>query len=124
MNNNSNVTQNKARAFALRIIKLYRYLNDQKKEFVLSKQVLRSGTSIGANITEGHFAQSKADFIAKYSIALKEAAETFYWLDLLCASDFISADQASSLMNDCKELIALLTSSLKTARASREQPAP
>lgn len=106
----------KSKAFALRIIRLYKYLCEEKKEFVLSKQVLRSGTSIGANAKEASVAQSKKDFEAKLSIALKEAAETEYWLELLYESDYIEKVFFDSVYADNKELIRILTSILKSSR--------
>ncbi|MBO5896303.1 MAG: four helix bundle protein [Clostridia bacterium] len=102
--------------FSVRVVNLYRFLTEEKKEFVLSKQILRSGTSVGANVSEGERAQSKADFYAKMSIALKEANETYYWLRLLKATDYISKSQYMSLDADIKELIALLTSICKTTQ--------
>lgn len=102
--------------FALKIIKLYSFLTDSKKEYVLSKQILKSGTSIGANIREARNAQSSSDFISKYSIALKEADETQYWIELLYASEFIDDNAYKSLNDDINELISLLTSSIKTAK--------
>jgi len=111
-----NIVKKKSFGFALRIIKMYKYLASEKKEFVLSKQVLRSGTSIGANIEEADSAQSKKDFIAKMSISLKEAKETHYWLRLLHLSDFISKDMFDSIIIDCEEIIAMLTSIIKTSR--------
>jgi len=113
-----NPLKDKSYAFALRIVNLYKYLAYETKEFVLSKQVLRSGTSVGANITKGNRAQSKSDFVHKLSIALKEADETEYWLNLLRDSDLISTAQAASLLIDCCELQKMLTSSIKTAKAS------
>ena len=110
------ITHIKSKALALRIIRLYKYLVENKKEFVLSKQILRSGTSIGANICESYSAQSKADFIAKLYIALKEANETHYWLELLYESEFITKDEFESLYKDTHELIALLTTSIKTTQ--------
>ena len=92
--------------FAVRIIKLYKYLQDDKKEFVISKQVLRSGTSIGANISESVFAQSRQDFISKLSISLKEAGETKYWLEILYETEFINQTLFDSLSNDNNMLIA------------------
>ena len=103
-------------AFALRMVKLSQFLESGKKEKVLSKQVLRSGTSIGANIRESRFAQSNADFIAKLFIALKEAEETEYWLDILNASTFISNDQHASLRQDLDWIIATLINSIKVAK--------
>ena len=111
-----NVILVKSRAFALRIINLYKYLCEEKKEFVLSKQVLRSGTSIGANAKEASLAQSKADFEAKLSISLKEAGETEYWLELLHESDYVDTAAFESIYADNKELIKLLTSILKSSR--------
>ena len=107
----------KSKAFALRIIRLYKYLCEEKKEFVLSKQVLRSGTSIGANAKEASMAQSKKDFEAKMSIALKEAGETEYWLELLHESDYIEEKSFESIYADNKELIRIITSILKSSRS-------
>ena len=107
----------KGKSFALRIIKMYNYLCNEKREFVISKQVLRSGTSIGANIAEAYYAQSNADFIAKLHISRKEAGETIYWLDLLKEASYLSSEEATSLSNDCTELLKLLTSSIKTMKA-------
>ena len=107
----------KAKAFALRIVRLYKYLRG-RKESVIAKQMLRSGTSIGANIAESRYAQSKADFSAKLQIALKEAAETQYWLELLRDAELVKSDKAfTSLCDDCIELIKMLTSCVKTAKA-------
>jgi four helix bundle protein len=99
-----NVIQDKSFRFAVRIIKLYKYLCEDKKEFVLSKQVLRSGTSIGANIEEAVGRQSDKDFIAKMSIAQKEARETRYWLKLLLETDYLTVEQSESLLNDIEEI--------------------
>ena len=120
MDNKENVLRAKSYKFALRIVNLYKYLITEKKEYVLSKQVLRSGTSIGANIVEANQAQSKADFVHKLSISLKESFETQYWLDLLRDSAFLSVDQAESLLTDCCELQKILTVSVKTAKANRK----
>ena len=98
----------KSFAFALRIVKLYQNLNGKKKEFVLSKQVLRSGTSIGANLEESRGAQSSSDFQAKISIAYKEARETSYWLRLLHASKYLTDRQFDSVHSDCEELVRIL----------------
>ncbi len=106
----------KSKAFALRIIKLYKYLCEQKNEYVLSKQILRSGTSIGANIHEAFYAQSTADFISKLSISQKEDGETLYWLELLHDSSFIDDDAFKSIYNDCEELMKLLTVSIKKSK--------
>ena len=109
---------NKTKEFALRVIKLSRYLMEEKKEYILSKQILRSGTSIGANVRERKNAQSKLDFINKLSVALKEADETVYWLELLIGSEYIDQRMFVSLEKDIKEIIALITASINTARAN------
>ena len=114
-----NVVLNKSKSFALRIIKLYRFLNDEKREYVLSKQVIRSGTSIGANIKEAIRGQSKADFYAKMNIALKEASETEYWLELLHESDYITEEAFASIYADCQELLRLLMSITKSSKGER-----
>lgn len=110
------VLSDKSFAFSLRIIKLYKYMSTELREFVLSKQVLRSGTSIGANVEESKHAQSKLDFISKLSIAQKEAIETNYWLKLLRESDYLTHEQADSILIDCDELQRLLTASIRTAK--------
>ena len=106
----------KSYAFALRVISMNRYLREEVQEFVLSKQILRSGTAIGALIRESEFAQSQADFINKLSIALKEANETDYWLNLLHDSQYINDISFDSMGNDCDELITLLVSSIRTVK--------
>lgn len=111
-----NAVVDKSKAFALRVIRLYRYLCNEKKEYVLSKQVLRSGTSIGANVKEAIRGQSKADFYAKLNIALKEASETEYWLELLHESGFIPKEAFDSIYADCQELIKLLVAITKTQK--------
>jgi len=111
------ILKDKSKAFALRIIKMAEYVQASKKEYVLSKQVLRSGTSIGANVHEAFFGQSLPDFIAKLSIARKECGETQYWLDLLCSSDKITAAEYESINADCEELGKLLTASVNTSIA-------
>lgn len=103
------------------MVKLNKFMIAEHKEFVLSKQLLRSGTSIGANIEEYIHAQSKTDFIHKLSIAQKEASETNYWLRLLRDSDYLKPKLAESLLNDCEEIQKLLTSSIKTAKSKLEQ---
>ena len=113
-----NIILDKSKAFALRITRLYKYLCQEKKEFVLSKQIVRSGTSIGANAKEAHAGQSKADFYAKLSISLKEAAETEYWLEILHESDYIDDKSFNSINNDCTELLKILTSILKNRQQS------
>ena len=110
------VVGEKAYAFALRMIKAYKYLTQEQKEFVLSKQSLRSGTAIGALAREAEHAQSKADFINKMNVALKEANETEYWLMLLKDSEYIDEKTFSSIHKDCDELIRLLVSIVKTSK--------
>ncbi|MFZ1699600.1 MAG: four helix bundle protein [Pyrinomonadaceae bacterium] len=116
MENKQNVLKDKSYAFALRIIKAYRHILSESKEYVLSKQLLRSGTSVGANIAEANQAQSRADFISKLGIALKETVETEYWLSLLRDSQYLTESQANSLLQDASELKAILTASIKSAR--------
>ena len=106
----------KSEAFAGRIIKMYKYLTQQKKEFIISKQVFRSGTSIGANIMESKNAQSHADFIHKLSIALKEADETTFWIKNLYKGEFLNEDEYNSIYQDADELVRLLTASIKTLK--------
>jgi len=113
-----NVVMDKSYAFALRIIKLYKYLVAEQKEYVLSKQILRSGTSVGALVKEAEHAQSKADFINKMNIALKEANETEYWLMLLKDSKYMDEKSYRSIHPDCAELIKLLASIVKTSKRS------
>ena len=108
--------RDKSFAFALRTIKLNRYLIDERREYTLAKQVLRSGTSIGANVEEAAHAQSKLDFIHKLSIAQKEASETNYWLRLLKDGDILQSKLAESLLADCVELQRMLAASIKTAK--------
>ena len=108
--------QKKSKAFAIRIIRMYQYLCEEKKEYILSKQVLRSGTSIGANIREAKRAQSTPDFYAKLYISLKEAEETEYWLELLVETDYITKEMFDSINTDCEEIIKLLVSSTKTLK--------
>ncbi len=116
-----NIVMNKSYAFALRIIKLYKYLIAEQKEYVLSKQVLRSGTAIGALIKEAEHAQSKADFINKMNIALKEANETEYWLMLLKDSDYLDKTMFSSIHTDSNELVKLLASIVKTSKENKNE---
>ena len=105
--------QTKSRNFAIRLINCYKFLTDQKHEMVMSKQLLRCGTSIGANTRESKNAQSRMDFLNKLNIALKEADETEYWLDLLHETNFLDDKIYASLLNDCKELIAILVTIIK-----------
>ena len=109
--------KDKGYQFAIRIVNLSRFLEQDKKEFVLSKQVLRSGTAVGALIREAEFGQSKADFTNKMSIALKEANETDYWLSLLMDTDYISENQCMNLQAECKEIIAMLVATVKTSKS-------
>jgi four helix bundle protein len=111
--------RDKSYAFALRVVKLNRYLKSRHQEYVLSKQVLRSGTAVGALVSEARYAQSRKDFINKLSIALKEASETEYWIELLKDSDFIGADMYESLSPDIVELLKILTTSINTAKNTR-----
>ena len=110
------VLRNKSYAFALRIIKLCRYLENERKEYVLNRQLLRSGTAIGALVREAEFAQSKQDFIHKLHIALKEANETIYWIDLLKDSEYITGKMHQSIEPEADELIRLLVASIKTSK--------
>jgi len=112
-----NAILDKSKAFALRIIRLYRYLVREKREFVLSRQLLQSGTSIGANTREAMRGQSKPDFYSKLNIALKEADESAYWLELLFESGYLTARQFASINNDCCEIISILVSITKTQKA-------
>ena len=111
---NNNIIVIKSRDFAVKIIRLYQFLSSEKKEYVLSKQILRSGTSIGANIKEAIRGQSKADFYAKLNISLKESSETEYWLDLLHETKYINDDLFQVMHSDNSELSKILTAILKT----------
>lgn len=111
-----NVIQIKSRDFAIRIIRCYQFLSEEKNEMVMSKQILRCGTSIGANTRESRNAQSRLDFINKLNIALKEADETDYWLDLLHTTGYLNDQQYNSLSSDCNELIAILVSIIKKSK--------
>ena len=110
------ILKNKSKLFAIRIIRLYKYLCEEKKEYILSKQLLRSGTSTGANIAESFYGQSEADFVAKLSISQKETSEAIYWLELLHESDYLKNNEYVSVYNDAEELMKLLTSSIKTVK--------
>ena len=112
------VVREKSYIFALRIVKAYKYLNQEQREFVLSKQMLRSGTSIGALVKEAEHAQSRADFVNKMNVALKEANETEYWLMLLKDSKYIDEKSFTSIHQDCSELIKLLVSIVKTSKGN------
>ena len=111
-----NVVKEKSLDFAIRIVNLYKYLTDTKKEFIMSKQLLRSGTAIGALVRESEHAESKADFIHKLSVALKEANETDYWLELLYRTDYLTEKQYQSINDNVIELLKLLTSIIKTSK--------
>ena len=115
----ASVIDEKSLAFAKRIAKSYRYLAGKKHETVMSKQLLRCGTSIGANVREGHYAQSKKDFISKMNIALKEAGETDYWLDVIHSAEYFSDDEYASLSADNKELLKMLASIVKTSKENK-----
>ena len=102
--------------FAVRIVKLYKYLTDGKKEHTMSRQLLRCGTSIGANIAESQQAQSRPDFISKLNIALKEACETDYWIRLLVATEYLCNSQVESLLEECREIEKMLTAIIKSSK--------
>ena len=112
--------QEKSMDFAVRIVKLSKYLNEQKQEYVIAKQVLRSGTSIGANVAEAQRGISRKQFIAKMSIALCEASETEYWLELLMRAEYLTKKDYESIAEDCRELQRMLTSIVKTSRQREE----
>lgn len=114
-----NIVKTKSFAFAIRIVRLYQHLTKKEKEFILAKQIIRSGTSIGANIEEADGGISKADFSHKISIAYKEAKETHYWLRLLFATDYINKKIYDSMIEDCNELCKLLFSIIKTTRINK-----
>jgi len=111
-----NIIEEKSFRFAVRIVKLYKHLSDTKKEFILSKQLLRSGTSIGANIAESQQAQSRADFLSKLEIALKEASETKYWLRLMKETEYLSSFEFDSIYPDCVEIEKILVSIVKSTK--------
>ena len=122
--NKDNIIGGKSKEFAIRIVKLYKYLSDEKNEYTMSKQILKSGTSIGANVKEAVYAQSKKDFISKMNIALKEAAETEYWLEILSKTEYLTEDQYESMSQDCKELIKLLIVIVKSSKKESAEPTP
>lgn len=117
-----NTSRSKSKRFAVRIVKLYQYLCDEKREYVLSKQLLRSGTSIGANLAEAECAISRKDFLAKIYIALKECAETKYWLELLHETAYLSPEEFQSIYADCEELRKMLSSTTKTINSTLHSP--
>ena len=113
------ILRDKSKVFAIRIIKLYKFLLEEKKEFVISKQILRCGTSIGANFAEAIYGVSEADFMNKLSIAQKEASETIYWLELLYETDFITKEQFDSMLANADELVRLLAASIITMKKKK-----
>ncbi|MVM32761.1 four helix bundle protein [Spirosoma sp. HMF4905] len=114
-----NIVLDKSFRFAVRIIRLYQHLKETKKEYILSKQMLRSGTSVGANVREGNNAESKADFIHKLGIAQKETDETIYWLELLKETDYLNQTEFNSIYGDADELLKLIRSIILTAKSNR-----
>jgi four helix bundle protein len=119
-----NILQEKSFAFAVRIVKLYKFLCEEQKEYVLSKQILRSGTSIGANIEEGIAGQSDKDFLSKLSISFKEARETVYWLKLMLVTDYLTKEQADILIFDAEELCKILSKIIVTTKTKLAQKSP
>jgi four helix bundle protein len=113
-----NIVKDKSFKLAIRIVKLFQYLQAEKKEFVLSKQLLRSGTAVGALVREAEHAESKADFVHKMAIAQKECNETLYWLELLEATEYLTKNELDSLNNDATEIIKLITSIIKSAKTN------
>ena len=111
-----NAVKEKSFRFAVRIVKLCKFLQEEKREYIMSKQLLRSGTSIGANITEAQQAQSRPDFISKLNISLKEAVETDYWIRLLYETEYLTKEQFTSIIGDCDELEKLLVSIVKATK--------
>lgn len=111
-----NLLKDKSFSFAIRLVKLCKYLNEEKKELILSKQILRSGTSIGAMVSESEHSESKSDFIHKLAIAQKEANETLYWLKLLYKTDYINQNAYDNINEDAMELMKIITASIKTAK--------
>ena len=115
-----NVLADKSKRFAIKVVQLYKYLNDTQREHILSKQLLRCGTSIGANAKEGAYAQSKADLITKLFIAQKECAETEYWLELLYETEYLPKEMFDNIHRDCQELMRILVASTKTLQGKNE----
>ena len=116
-----NLLIDKSVLFAVRIIKLYQYLTRNKKESIISKQIIRSGTSVGANINEANYAQSVRDFISKMHIALKETAETEYWLRLLIMSEYLTENMGQSILTDCLEIKRILIATINTAKKNENR---
>ena len=117
-----NTARCKSKRFAVRIIRLYQYLCEEKREFVMSKQLLRCGTSIGANLAEAECAISKKDFLAKVYIAVKECSETKYWLELLAETEYITKEQFQSIWADCEELRKMLSATTRTLNSTLHSP--
>lgn len=117
-----NTAKSKSKDFAVRIVRLYKYLCEEKREFVMSKQLLRSGTGIGANLAEAECAISRKDFLSKVYIALKESAETKYWLELLYETEYLSNEEFQSICGDCEELRKMLSSTTKTINSTLHTP--
>ena len=115
-----NIIEKKSFDFAIRIVKLNKYLINTKKEYIMSKQLFRSGTSIGANVSEAQQGQSKADFIAKMNIALKETAEAKYWLKLLYATEYLTENESQSILNECIEIEKILYNIIRTAKINKK----
>ena len=116
----NNVVEEKSFDFAVRIVKLYKYLTAEKQEYVMSKQLLRSGTSVGANICEAQQAQSQMDFLSKMSIALKECYESDYWLRLLHRTEYLTKEEYNSIITDCRSITKLLVSIIKTTKENNK----
>lgn len=116
MNEKKNMIKDKTFAFAVRVVKLYQYLSEQKKEFVLSKQILRSGTAVGALVREAQNAESKADFIHKMAIAQKECDESIYWLELLKATDYLSEKEYENINSEATEILKMIRSAIITLK--------
>ena len=121
MKTKDSIIRQKSFDFAIRIVKLYKYIVSEKKEYVLSEQLLRSGTSIGANVNEAIYGQSKKDFVSKLHIALKEASETEYWIELLNVSGYLDEKEYQSIINDNTEILKILTSIIKTSKENMGQ---
>jgi four helix bundle protein len=115
---NKNTSKVKSENFAIRIVNLYKHLCDDKKEYVLSKQILRSGTSIGANLAEAQYAISRKDFQSKVYIALKECSETKYWLDLLYKTNYLTPEEYNSIISDCKDILHMLIATTKRLKSN------
>ena len=115
---NDSIAKQKSMAFARRIVRLYQFLTNEQREYVMSKQILRSGTSIGANIAEAVYGSSRKDFAAKLQIAQKEAAETLYWLELLNSCDYIPNNLCTSMCKDCRELLSILCATIKSVETT------